>query len=1196
MEYIWFHCRQTELKNDAFKDWKVYNWIIMHHVRRSRKHILLFNVNCLRYRRFLHHKPSDSAVEQEYLLQSIDNKELDKKNGCKENENPKILETQNKRFKSAFQVSSDDSPRYNHFDIQMVPKAIYEHLFQNITYKSASSEDIQKCVLDLKKHDLMSNGKKVDNVKLNLPKLEGKNIEEHFYNIGESQSAPYRKLLLELISNIPKVPEEWAFQSGWTKYSDNGAERVDFPDDDSIVFDVEVCCSEGDLPTMATAVSTKAWYSWVSLDLINGSKNIGNKHYSSDHLIPLESIPKQKGYKLDETFKRPRIVVGHNVSYDRARVKEQYWLERTGLRFIDTMSFHTCVSGVTSYQKALLKAGDREDDEWSKLSSLNNLSKVHNLYCGSEISKEKRNVFVTGTLLDIQQDFQRLMSYCGSDVIATHSVLCKLLPMFLERFPHPVTLAGMLELGLAYLPTNSNWQKYINDANQTFEDLDNEAKFLLAQHADEACQLLHNEEYKKSLWLWDQDWSVKKFKLKKKPSVKKSIKKSLTNEIEDCQIKSNVVSQEITHKEWDDWDQDSHKNLETRFKYLMDMENLLPVKIPHLPGYPEWYRKLCPKISSSDWVPGPEMISTGMQVTPKLLSLTWKSLPLHFVRGHGWGQLVPYCTEIPIDSQSVPMQELIVYCQKMYNGSLCKCELAMNQSPSSIHKAVETSLVKFLCTKNNNKQKSIKVELTEGLCKASMGEGCGLIKLPHKDGAHLNVGNPLAKDFIYKFSENGLASSNSKAERIIEISRMLSYWRNNRERVEKQMVVWLNKRDIPRTIFFDEHSSLGAILPLVIVSGTLTRRAVEPTWMTASNALDERVGSELRAMVQAPPGYCLVGADVDSQELWIASVIGDAYSVREHGATPFGWMTLSGQKSDETDMHSVTAKAVGISRGHAKIINYARIYGAGQQFAERLLKQFNPDMTTAEAKQKATKMFTMTKGKRVYPLKRNVLPEIKQRLHTRFSANEICVIYKKSVEELFDKTKWIGGTESAMFNCLEEIASNPEPKTPFLKGRLSRALEPKNDAEDRFIPTRVNWVVQSGAVDFLHLMLVNMRWLLGPNIRFCLSFHDEVRYIVPENSRYQAALALHVTNLYTRAFCVHQLGMTDLPQSIAFFASVEVDKVLRKEADHDCKTPSNPHGLTKGYGIPLGESLDIFKSIAKANGVIGIPKFKRKKI
>jgi DNA polymerase gamma 1 len=39
----------------------------------------------------------------------------------------------------------------------------------------------------------------------------------------------------------------------------------------------------------------------------------------------------------------------------------------------------------------------------------------------------------------------------------------------------------------------------------------------------------------------------------------------------------------------------------------------------------------------------------------------------------------------------------------------------------------------------------------------------------------------------------------------------------------------------------------------------------------ASNPKKDRVGSELKAMIRAPPGFKIVGADVDSQELWIAA-------------------------------------------------------------------------------------------------------------------------------------------------------------------------------------------------------------------------------------------------------------------------------------------------------------------------------------
>ena len=45
------------------------------------------------------------------------------------------------------------------------------------------------------------------------------------------------------------------------------------------------------------------------------------------------------------------------------------------------------------------------------------------------------------------------------------------------------------------------------------------------------------------------------------------------------------------------------------------------------------------------------------------------------------------------------------------------------------------------------------------------------------------------------------------------------------------------------------------------------------------------MGSEQKAMIQAPSGYCFVGADVDSQELWIAAILGDSQFAGIHGRT-----------------------------------------------------------------------------------------------------------------------------------------------------------------------------------------------------------------------------------------------------------------------------------------------------------------------
>lgn len=245
-------------------------------------------------------------------------------------------------------------------------------------------------------------------------------------------------------------------------------------------------------------------------------------------------------------------------------------------------------------------------------------------------------------------------------------------------------------------------------------------------------------------------------------------------------------------------------------------------------------------------------------------------------------------------------------------------------------------------------------------------------------------------------------------------------------------------------------------------------------------------------MIQCPPGYCFVGADVDSQELWIASIIGDSHFAGHHGSTAFGWMTLQGKKSNATDMHSRTASAIGIRRDQAKVLNYGRIYGAGERFAKTLLMQFNHRLTENEASEKARKMYRLTKGNTVYklnfrgqqlasalgqpsdePVSQECLYEMRKNAR-KYSS--LLPLAKLPLEELTERRLWVGGTESYMFNKLEEIAQSECPETPILNCRISRALEPRNVGKE-FMTSRVNWVVQSSAVDYLHLMLVAVRYL-----------------------------------------------------------------------------------------------------------------------
>ena len=81
--------------------------------------------------------------------------------------------------------------------------------------------------------------------------------------------------------------------------------------------------------------------------------------------------------------------------------------------------------------------------------------------------------------------------------------------------------------------------------------------------------------------------------------------------------------------------------------------------------------------------------------------------------------------------------------------------------------------------------------------------------------------------------------------------------------------------------------------------------------------------------------------------------------------------------------------------------------------------------------------------------------------------------------------------------------------------------------------SRVNWVVQSSGVDYLHLLLVAMSYLfrrMQIDGRFLVSIHDEVRFLVKEEHSFRAALALQLANLWVRALFAESVGISNLPQ------------------------------------------------------------------
>lgn len=567
--------------------------------------------------------------------------------------------------------------------------------------------------------------------------------------------------------------------------------------------------------------------------------------------------------------------------------------------------------------------------------------------------------------------------------------------------------------------------------------------------------------------------------------------------------------------------------------------------------WPKWYWDLIKPGT------GQLEVTIRSKVAPLLLRLTWQRCPLHHSREHGWTFRYDPQSKVPLYTRQKPL----------------KFKTPADQAfRADISRTVEERLADVA---RNATSKNGDIIDPASITPV-------YYKVPHAAGDNSNVGSPFAKGFIPLFEKGTLQSEHPDergrlaAKRALETNARCSYWIGVRDRVEKQMVVW-DGQGGSQMMFQpgasgarqdDESERMrrkGIILPQVVPMGTVTRRAIEKTWLTASNAKVNRVGSELKAMVKAPPGWSIVGADVDSQELWICSVIGDA-QFGFHGATAVGWMTLEGSKSLGTDLHSKTAQILGTGRNQAKVFNYSRIYGAGIRHSSQLLLKATPDMSSEEAMRKAKELYASTKGKNTYS------------------------------NDFFGRRFWYGGTESFVFNKLEDIALGEQPKTPALDCGVTAALTRKylpnakplskfgkggsssaKGGQD-YMPSRINWVVQSSGVDYLHLLITAMEYLISKydlRARFMISVHDEVRYLARDEDAQRVALALQIANLWTRAMFAHKLQMESLPQGVGFFAQVDIDKVLRKETDDPCVTPSQPNPVPFGKAYDIGATLSL---------------------
>ena len=399
-----------------------------------------------------------------------------------------------------------------------------------------------------------------------------------------------------------------------------------------------------------------------------------------------------------------------------------------------------------------------------------------------------------------------------------------------------------------------------------------------------------------------------------------------------------------------------------------------------------------------------------------------------------------------------------------------------------------------------------------------------LEKIPHPKGNNDNVGVLLSKDFLVDMENGRLSSDLPEAKRALDIANATSYWTSVRKRVHDR-------------IFMDVENPYGEswymMMPEIIAHGTVTRRTVESLMVTMCSTKSHRIGTELKTRIQCPPGWKIVGADFDGQELQIASIYADAWEGGFIGASPMAHTVLSGAKEKGTDAHTKLAKAINTNRDVAKGVGFAMLYGAGVRTIANTIKKTYKDRSAAELRQFGNRALSFKKGQKT--------PD----------------------------GRYEGGSDSGCYNFMENIALHAKcPTLPCLGTKISTALRPSAVGDD-FHTGRINWTIQSSGAEMLAVILTATHWLARKfkiPAQFILSIHDELWWMVPEKYAESFCVLFQMAHLYSWARFQASVGMCDVPLSRAFFSSVAIDERLRKSV-HECtKTPSNPSGVEEPDG------------------------------
>ncbi|KAF9232296.1 hypothetical protein BU15DRAFT_67580 [Melanogaster broomeanus] len=291
-------------------------------------------------------------------------------------------------------VRHETKVKRNELEVQMLSRVLHQQVFKDAAFPAPNPAFVQLAWdhFKLQMHGLdPKQGSVLPDTGFTLPPLQDSNLDEHFHSLDIAKDLSSTAL--------PPKPEHFDIH-----------EHVDYPHpggkaEEMLVFDVETMPPYHPYAITACAAAKNAWYSWISPWLLGETEE-------TQHLIALG----EPG--------TARVVVGHNVSYDRQRILEEAtpppWTKHRKAKAEQVeQRVLAAVEAVLEITRDAESQEENEVDARSDLTSANSLD-VAKLYCNIDTDKEIRGDFMKASREDIRADIYDYLNYCAHDFYVTH--------------------------------------------------------------------------------------------------------------------------------------------------------------------------------------------------------------------------------------------------------------------------------------------------------------------------------------------------------------------------------------------------------------------------------------------------------------------------------------------------------------------------------------------------------------------------------------------------------------------------------------------------------------------------------------------------------------------------------------------------------------------------------------------------------